>query len=286
MSELELLELVGLVVKVKPLYFARNLVKTDVIEACVAGALEIADGPIGDQKPFLPAHEDVLAVHIPVVDVVLLAGVGADGLPAGEPAPVADVVCVGGAPVGAACEEGVLGADDLCLEVGRERGPVGGEALDAQVAAEEGRRHVDVLELDVDVVRGPPRVLRADETRPRPQERRRVRGDAPRDGSERQRARVPVLDGRRRRRQDYRCSWRRSWRVPWQRVGRRRHIVVLKIVLRSRGGVAGRCRQFGDGGQRPWRYRYGIARRVCGLLVLGKCGRRLWHYGVGCVRKV
>jgi len=75
--------------------------------------------------------------------------------------------------------EGVFGADDLALEVGCEGGVVVGQALDLEVAAEEGLGHVDVLQLHFHLVHLPIRLLRASERGPRSQARRARVGQAP-----------------------------------------------------------------------------------------------------------
>lgn len=48
--------------------------------------------------------------------------------------------------------EGVFGADNFAFEEGCQGWVVFGQTLDAEVAAEIGFVHVDVLDLDVDIV--------------------------------------------------------------------------------------------------------------------------------------
>ena len=97
---------------------------------------------VGDQKLFLPAHEDRAAVGVLHREVGLLEVVAhvAEGR---EASPVDHVLLLCRAPVPG--QEAVPAADDLCVEVGREFRPVVREAADSQIAAEMRRSEVDVL---------------------------------------------------------------------------------------------------------------------------------------------
>lgn len=117
-------------------------VDADVVEARKARAVDVLHAVVGHEEALLPAHKDGAAVAVGD-GVVGLLELGLDVAVGGEAGPVDGVGLLGRAPV--LGEEAVARADDLCVKVGRELGPVVGEAADAQVAAEEGRGKVDVL---------------------------------------------------------------------------------------------------------------------------------------------
>ena len=154
-----------------------DLIKTDIIEPLEARPTNLPHPVVRDQERLLPAHEHVLALRkVLVVEIRFLGGV-LEGPPGGEAGPVLHVALVGGAPGGVPGLEGVFAADDLTFEVGRQGGVVFGEAFDAQVAAEEGLGHVDVLDVDFDLVVLPVGLLRSDEFAAGAEERGGVAGE-------------------------------------------------------------------------------------------------------------
>jgi len=154
-----------------------DLVETDVIKPLETRPADLPHPVVGNQEGLLPAHEHVLALRkVLVVEIRFLSAVF-EGPPRGEAGPVQHVGLVGGAPGGVARLKGVLAADDLAFEVGGQGGVVFGEAFDAQVAAKEGLGHVDVLDVDFDLVVLPVGLLRPNEFAAGAQERGGVAGE-------------------------------------------------------------------------------------------------------------
>lgn len=106
--------------KINPADIARDLIEADVIKPFEAGARDLAHAMVGHEEGFLPAHEDVFALHGVVVVEVWFLGLFGHGSPGGEAGPVLHVGFVGGTPGGVARLEGVFGADDFAGEVGGE----------------------------------------------------------------------------------------------------------------------------------------------------------------------
>lgn len=112
-----------------------------------AGTVDVLDFPVGDEEALLPAHEDDAALFaVAVADgeggAACLVLEGAEG---GEAAPVGHILLLGRAELGVGGEEAVLFSNDLGVKVGGEFGVVVGEALDAEVSAEERVVEIDVL---------------------------------------------------------------------------------------------------------------------------------------------
>lgn len=140
-----------------------DLVETDVIKPLEAGPTNLPHPVVRDEERLLPAHEHVLALREVLVVEIRFLGSVLEGPPGGEASPVLHIRLVGGTPGGVAGLERVFPADDFAFEVGRQGRVVFGEAFDAQVAAEEGFGHVDVLDVDFDLVVLPVGLLRPDE---------------------------------------------------------------------------------------------------------------------------
>lgn len=182
MLELQLLELFALGMEVDSANFALELVEANVVEALKAGTCYGAHPVVGHEEVLLPAHEDVLPLrNVPDVDGTLarLLFQRAEGR---KLLPVVEVNAVCGAPSIVIRDEVVLCADDLALKVRRQRRVVLGQALNAQVSAEEGLLKIHVLDLNLDIIYLALRLLRAMELAACPQERRGRRRDHPQTG--------------------------------------------------------------------------------------------------------
>ncbi len=179
--------LFALAVKVDAADLPAHLVKTDVVEPLEAGAVNRPDSVVRHEEVLLPPHKYVLSL-VDVLDrglaaLARLLHVGAEG---GKLGPVGDVNLLAGAPALVLRDEAVFRADDLALEVRRQGGMIVGQAcvvvgrsaagtqanvqkrsgngrtLDLEVAAQERLAHVHVLDLHLDLVLLPFRLLGPD----------------------------------------------------------------------------------------------------------------------------
>jgi hypothetical protein len=116
-------------VKVNAADLAAFLIEADVVKALEAGAVDGPHTVVRDEKMFLPPHEDnialrqVLDLHLTTLTRHFL--VWTKGL---KLAPMRKVYLVSRPPRRVLCNEAVLGANDLALEVRRQRWVIVGEA--------------------------------------------------------------------------------------------------------------------------------------------------------------
>ena len=97
-----------------------DLVEADEVETLEAGAGNVCDAVVGNQKVFFPSHEQMLPLRvIPVVEVLVLS-LTRKRTPCWESIPVLHVHLGVGAPFGMSCLKSILCANDLSLKVGRE----------------------------------------------------------------------------------------------------------------------------------------------------------------------
>jgi len=98
---------------------------------------------VWNQELFLPTHEDGASVSIIDGQARTLCLVP-DVAESREAGPMDDVLVFTGAPV--LSEKAIATADDLCVKIGCELGPVICEATDAEIAAEKRGSKIDILE--------------------------------------------------------------------------------------------------------------------------------------------
>lgn len=146
-----------------------DLVEADIIKASVRGALQVLDLPVWDEKLFLPAHKNFVSLLKVFVDIILIHRFVSNTTPRGELAPVVHVDLIRSRPLSPAGIERVLGANHLALKVRCQHGVVLCQALDAQIAAQERLGHINILELNVDLVGRAARLLSANKARSRAQ---------------------------------------------------------------------------------------------------------------------
>lgn len=120
--------LFALGVEVYPADFSLDLVEADVVEALETRAGYGPNSMIGDQKVFLPSHEDMFSLGGVSNQHGALACLLLEGTEGREFGPMTQVDLYIGTPIIMLREEGVLRPNDFALKVRREGRVVFGEA--------------------------------------------------------------------------------------------------------------------------------------------------------------
>lgn len=121
---------------------ASNMTKMRL--TCETGSADVLHAVVRNQKLLLPPHENGTSIGILHRQVGLLQFM-ANMTESRETSPVDHVFLLGRTPVPR--QEAVFAADDLCVKVRRELGPVVCQATDAQIAAEVRRGEINVLQI-------------------------------------------------------------------------------------------------------------------------------------------
>jgi len=114
-----------------------DLVEADVVEAFEASSADLPDPVIGDQKVFLPSHENVLPLCPVLVVEIRFLGLRLNGALGWESAPVMMIGFLSCAPILVLGLEGIFRPNEFAFKVGCENVMLVGESLNSQISTKE-----------------------------------------------------------------------------------------------------------------------------------------------------